>query len=74
MSKKEIERFIPKFRTGSKSIKEFYALSRMEKDAYILELINIPLEDRSDVDKHILKFYSIGIVAKENFFAIPDIY
>ena len=46
MTNKELEQFIPKFRTGALSMKEFGKLPKKEKDQYILNILQIPKEQR----------------------------
>jgi hypothetical protein len=48
-----------KNRTRLLSLREFYSISREEQDNYILELFNIPTEERTSIDAHILKYHSI---------------
>ena len=72
MTKKELAQFIPTFREGSLNIKQFYALTRIEKDEYIKELLQLPKEVLGEVDKHILKFYQIDIKPANNFFSIEE--
>ena len=51
------------------SLKEFYSLSREEHDNYILELFNIPTEERTSIDAHILKYHTLKPkVLVEEFF------
>jgi len=40
---------------------EFENLSQQDKDTYILYLLTIPEQERTNVDKHILKFNAIGM-------------
>lgn len=72
MTKKELEQFIPKFRTESLSMKEFGKLSKKEKDQYILDILQIPKEQRGDVDNHILRYYHLEIKEVQHFFTIED--
>ena len=75
MTKKELAPFLPKFRIGALSLKEFYLLKREEKNQYIKELIEIPVNERGDVDIHILRFHSIDTKPDtKNFFTLEDIY
>ena len=58
-----------KTRDGSLTLKQFYSLSTEETNAYILSLFNVPAEDRTDVDKHIIKFHNFKpTVIVEEFF------
>jgi hypothetical protein len=51
------------------TLKQFYSLSTEEYNAYILSLFNVPAEDRTDVDKHIIKFHNFKpTVIVEEFF------
>lgn len=72
MTKKELEQFIPTFREGALNIKQFYLLSRIEKDEYIKELLQLPKEVLGEVDKHILKFYSIELRPANNFISMEE--
>jgi len=40
---------------------EFENLLQEDKDTYILYLLTIPEQDRTSIDKHILKFNTIGM-------------
>ena len=74
MTKKEIEPFLPKFRIGALSLKEFHLLQKEEKNNYIKELMLIPDNEKGDVDKHILRYNSIDIQPEnKNFFTLEDI-
>jgi hypothetical protein len=74
MTKKELEPFLPKWRIGALSLKEFHLLQKEEKNNYIKELMLIPDKDRGDVDKHILRYDSISIKPdNKNFFTLEDI-
>jgi hypothetical protein len=58
-----------KTRDGALTLKQFYSLSTEEYNAYILSLFNVPAEDRTDVDKHIIKFHNFKpTVIVEEFF------
>jgi hypothetical protein len=72
MNKKELEQFIPKFRTGALSMKEYSKLSKKEKDQYILELLKISKEERGDVDNHLLRYHHLEIKEVHNFFSFED--
>lgn len=72
MTKKELKQFIPTFREGALNIKQFYALKKEEKNNYIKELIELPKEALGDVDKHILKFYSIELKPINNFITLEE--
>jgi hypothetical protein len=72
MTKKELEQFLPKFRTGALSMKEFGKLSKKEKDQYILDILEISKEERGDVDNHILRYYHLEIKEVQHFFTIED--
>lgn len=58
-----------KERTGALTLKEFYSLSTEEHNNYILQLFNIPVEERTGVDKHILKYCNLkpALVLEEYF-------
>lgn len=72
MNKKELEQFIPTFRTGALSMKEYYKLSKIERDQYVLELFELPKEQLSDVDKHLMRFHNLEVKHQDNFFSIED--
>jgi parvulin-like peptidyl-prolyl isomerase len=40
---------------------EFENLLQQDKDTYILYLLTIPEQDRTSIDKHILKFNTIKV-------------
>lgn len=48
-----------KHRDGALSLKEFYSLSIEQTNAYILQLFEVPAEDRTDIDKFILKYFTL---------------
>jgi len=74
MTKKELEPFLPKWRTGALSLKEFHSLQKQEKNNYIKELMLIPDKDKGDVDKHILRYHSIEIKSdNKNFFTLDEL-
>ena len=74
MTKKELEPFLPKWRIGALSLKEFHLLQKEEKNNYIKELMLIPDKERGDVDKHILRYNSIDVEPdNKNFFTLDDI-
>jgi len=51
------------------SLKEFYSLSTEEHNNYILELFNIPTEERRSIDAHILKYHTLKpTLVLEEFF------
>jgi len=70
MKKKELEHHIPKFRAGAISLKDFYKMHILEKNAYMKKLIQLPKEELCDVDKFILEFYAAGIKPVNNFISI----
>ena len=43
------------------TIVEFDNLSQQDKNTYIIWLLSIPEENRTSIDKHILKFNSVGV-------------
>jgi hypothetical protein len=71
MNKKELEQFIPTFRTGALSMKEYYKLSKQERDQYVLDLFELPKEQLGQVDKHLMKFHNLEI-NQYHFFSIED--
>lgn len=48
-----------KTRDGALTLKEFYSLSTEDTNQYILSLFDVPAEDRTDIDKFILKYFTI---------------
>jgi len=48
-----------KQRAGALSLKEFYTLSTEQYNEYILQLFDVPVSERTDVDKHILKYHCL---------------
>jgi hypothetical protein len=64
--KKELSQ--PK-RTGALTLKEFNSLSTEEHNNYILQLFDVPVDQRTGVDNHILKYYTIKpVLVLEEFF------
>ena len=53
------EETLPQRREGALTLKEFYLLSREETNAYILQLFEVPVEQRTDLDKFILKYFTL---------------
>ena len=49
----------PKQRNGALSLKEFYSLSTEQSNSYILQLFEVPAEERTDIDKFILKYFTL---------------
>lgn len=47
-----------KAREGEISLKEFQLLSQKQKDEYIMTIIDIAEEDRSNIENHIIRLYS----------------
>jgi len=43
------------------SIVEFDSLHQSDKNTYIIWLLSIPEQNRTSIDKHILKFNSVGV-------------
>ena len=72
MTRKEIEQFLPKFRKGALSMKEYNKLSRIEKDQYVIELTKIPVEILGDVDKHLLRFHNLLVEKENHFYSLED--
>jgi len=58
-----------KQRTGALTLKEFYSLSTKEHNKYILQLFDIPAEQRTGIDNHILKYHNLKpeLVLEEYF-------
>ena len=58
-----------KERTGALTLREFYSLSTEEHNNYILQLFEVPIEERTGVDKHILKYCNLkpNLVLEEFF-------
>lgn len=55
------------------SLPEFYAMSTEQKNGYISSIIDKPVEERSNIQKHIVKFYNLGPTEKQkNFFTLDD--
>lgn len=47
------------FRPGQVGMKTFYSFSREEKNEYLQSLLDLPKEQRTTVDDHILRFNSM---------------
>lgn len=59
----------PKQRAGALSLKEFYTLSTEQYNEYILQLFEVPVSERTDIDKHILKYFTLKpVLTVEEFF------
>jgi hypothetical protein len=58
-----------KHRTGALTLREFYSLSTKEHNEYILQLFKIPVEQRTGIDNHILKYHNLKpeLVLEEYF-------
>ena len=58
-----------KERIGELTLKEFYSLSTEEHNNYILQLFEVPIDQRTGVDKHILKYCNLkpNLVLEEFF-------
>jgi hypothetical protein len=58
-----------KERIGALTLKEFYSLSTEEHNNYIMQLFEVPIEERTGVDKHILKYCNLKpkLVLEEYF-------
>jgi hypothetical protein len=67
MKRKEIPQ--QKKRIGELTLKEFYSLSTEDYNSYILELYEVPIDQRSAVDTHILKYHNLkpNLVLEEFF-------
>jgi hypothetical protein len=50
---------IPQQRNGALTLKEFYSLSTEQSNTYILQLFEVPAEQRTDIDKFILKYFNL---------------
>ena len=51
---------------------EFENLTQQDKDTYILYLLTVPEQNRTSIDKHILKFNSIGVRPENKFTLVED--
>jgi hypothetical protein len=47
------------YRIDEVSIKDFYAMTQEQKNDYISQIVDIPAEERTTMQKHIVKFYTI---------------
>lgn len=72
MNKKELEQFIPKFRKGALSMKEYNKLSKIEKDQYVIELTKLPVEILGDVDKHLMRYHNLLVQRENHFYSLED--
>ena len=52
------------FKDNEISLKEFHELTDETKANYVLELLNLPSDELSSIQKHIVKFY-FGIATKQ---------
>lgn len=61
------------FRPGQVGMKTFYSFSREEKNQYLQSLLNLPKEQRTTVDDHILRFNNMfPIEPTKHFFSIEE--
>lgn len=49
-----------KAREGEISLKQFQLLSQKQKDEYVMKLVDIPQEERSNIENHIVRFHCYG--------------
>lgn len=49
-----------KAREGEVSLKDFQRLPQSMKDEYVMKIIDIPEEERSNIEKHIIRFHVYG--------------
>jgi len=55
------------------SLPEFYAMNIEQKNAYISSIIDKPVDQRSNIQKHIVRFYNLGPTEKQkHFFTLDD--
>jgi hypothetical protein len=55
------------------SLKQFHEMSNEDKNAYIIKLIDKKPEERSNIQKHILRFYNLFPTEKQkNFFTLDN--
>jgi len=54
------------------SLPQFHAMSKEEKNAYIVKIIDKKPEERSNIQKHIIKFYSLLPEEKQKHFFTLD--
>ena len=47
------------FREGQVGMKTFYTFSKEEKNQYLKLILDLPVEQRTTVDEHILRFHSV---------------
>jgi hypothetical protein len=53
------------------SLPQFHAMSKEDKNAYIITLIDKKAEERSNIQKHILRFYNLLPDEKQkNFYTL----
>lgn len=58
---------------GEASLPEFYEMTADEKNAYISSIVDKPEEMRSNIQKHIVRFFYTGPTEKQkNFFTLED--
>jgi hypothetical protein len=55
------------------SLKQFHAMNNEEKNAYIVKLIDKKPEERSNIQKHIVRFYNLTPTEKQkNFYTLDN--
>jgi hypothetical protein len=58
---------------GEASLPEFYEMNADEKNAYISSIVDKPEEMRSNIQKHIVRFFYKGPTEKQkHFFTLDD--
>ena len=58
-----------KERIGALTLKEFYSLSTEDYNKYIIQLFDVPAEQRTGVDNHILKYHNVKpVLVLEEYF------
>jgi hypothetical protein len=51
---------------------EFNKLSNQDKDTYIIYLLSRPEDTRTNIDKHILRFYSLQINSSNHYILFEE--
>jgi len=58
------------FEQDEPSLKEFHNMTQEQKNEYIGKIIDKPEDQRSTIQKHIIKFYNILPVKRKNFYTL----
>jgi hypothetical protein len=55
---------------GEPTLQQFYEMNAEQKNAYIISILDKPEDERSNKQKHIVKFYNITPPKQKNFYTL----